>query len=83
MRMINKYHGKQADKIKKLVVQEIEGNNTGSYVALRKVLEKVQVSTGLEGLTNDGIRKAAGVEAARYPGDATATIMDEAPIGVI
>ena len=76
----NKYHGKQADKIKKLVVQEIEGNNTGFYVALRKVLEKVQ-PTGLEGLTNDGIRKAAGVEAARYSGDATATIMDEANWG--
>ena len=80
MRMINKYHGKQADKIKKLVVQEIEGNNTGSYVALRKVLEKVP-PTGLEGLTNDGIRKAAGVEAARYSGDATATIMDETQLG--
>ena len=64
MRMIGKDHGKQADKIKKLVVQEIEGNNTGFYVALRKVLEKTP--TGLEGLTNDGIRKAAGVEAARY-----------------
>ena len=71
----NKYHGKEADKIKKLVLQQM-ANNTGFYVALRKVLEKVQ-PTGLEGIDADGIRRAAGVDEPRYSGDATATIMDE------
>ena len=69
-----KYHGAEAQKIKSMVVQNMEKNNNGFYKAIREVMESTP--KGVQAIADQKIIDAAGVE--HMDGQASNSIQDAA-----
>ena len=69
-----KYHGAESEKIKSMVVQNMEKNNNGFYKAIREVMESTP--KGVQVIADPKIIDAPGVE--HMDGQASNSIQDAA-----